>query len=134
MGSFQSSVSAAWAVDAISRPESNSIPCRVRTEFSLFPDVDRNGSATGRPPDGPEVMPAPRVGPRGHRSPKLSRPPSPAAHDRIAPSRPAPVLLLLLTAARRLPDGRRPRPSPAPGLHRQRELADRKRTRLNSSH
>src|SRR3546814_9172422 len=85
MGSFQASVSAAWAVDASSRPASNSITCRVRTEFSLFPDVDRHGSATGRPPDGPEVMPAPRVWPRDHRSPKLSRPPSPAAHDRTAP-------------------------------------------------
>src|SRR3546814_6887244 len=43
MGSFQASVSAAWAVDASSRPASNSITCRVRTEFSLFPDVDRHG-------------------------------------------------------------------------------------------
>src|SRR3546814_4744710 len=59
--------------DLSSRPASNSITCRVRTEFSLFPDVDRHGSATGRPPDGPEVMPAPRVWSRGHRSPKLSR-------------------------------------------------------------
>src|SRR3546814_10217960 len=83
MGSFQASVSAAWAVDASSRPASNSITCRVRTEFSLFPDVDRHGSATGRPPDGPEVMPAPRVWPRDHRSPQLSRPPSPAAQDQI---------------------------------------------------
>src|SRR3546814_8200617 len=81
MGSFQASVLAAWAVDASSRPASNSITCRVRTEFSLFPDVDRHGSATGRPPDGPEVMPAPRVWPRDHRSPKLSRPPSPAARS-----------------------------------------------------
>src|SRR3546814_5764547 len=58
-------------------------------------------------------MPAPRVWPRDHRSPKLSRPPSPAAHDRTAPSRPAPVRILLPTAARRLRDGRRTRPSPA---------------------
>src|SRR3546814_639317 len=123
MGSFQASVSAAWAVDASSRPASNSITCRVRTEFSLFPDVDRHGSATGRPPDGPEVMPAPRVWPRDHRSPKLSRPPSPAAHDRTAPSRPAPVRILLPTAARRLRAARRPRPSPPQGPHPQRQLA-----------
>src|SRR3546814_19617693 len=123
MGSFQASVSAAWAVDASSRPASNSITCRVRTEFSLFPDVDRHGSATGRPPDGPEVMPAPRVWPRGHRSPKLYRPPSPAAHDPLEPSRPAPVPLLLLTAARRLPHARPPPPSPPHAPHRQQELA-----------
>src|SRR3546814_13057467 len=108
-----------WSSDVCSS-DLNSITCRVRTEFSLFPDVDRHGSATGRPPDGPEVMPAHRVWPRGHRSPKLSRPPSPAAHDRTAPSRPAPLRLLLLTASRRPPPGRRTRPILEDGRVRQR--------------
>src|SRR3546814_18283716 len=108
MARFPPWVAAAWAVDASSRPASNSITCRVRTEFSLFPDVDRHGSATGRPPDGPEVMPPPRVWPRGHRSPKLSRPPSPAPHNPLAPSPPAPVRLPLPPA---------PPPPPHPPPH-----------------